>query len=460
MKLKLVIVLISSWVFSLSSCTKNWLDEKPDRALTVPVTLSDMQALLDNIVIMNTTTSFTEVGADNYFIKDSTLSSAAELTVVGYLWAYNGYGSNNSITDWETPYKAIFYSNTVLTNLDKLSSEERKRSTWRNIYGSALFFRAYALFNLAEIFCKPYQENSADQDLGIPIRLEPNVSQVVARSSVKETYDQILSDLNAAKVSLPDSSFYKSRPTKAASYGMLARIYLAMEKYDSALYYSNECLKLKPTLIDYKNSGLMFSSAFSFPTAFDQNKEIIFYARTGGGTNLRIANADIDSTLYNSYDANDLRKSAFFRISNLGARKTWAGNYGGTEGNQFGGLAGDEMYLIKAECYARRGDAFNAMKNLNTLLENRWAKDKFVPVAESNADNALGIILNERRKELLYRGIRWSDLRRLNRDPRFSKTIIRIYNKQQYKLEPKENKYVWPIPNSEILVSNISQNPR
>jgi len=52
------------------------------------------------------------------------------------------------------------------------------------------------------------------------------------------------------------------------------------------------------------------------------------------------------------------------------------------------------------------------------------------------------------------------DLRRLNKDVRFAKTLTRAINGQTYTLSPNDPKYVMPIPIQEINTSGIAQNPR
>jgi len=70
-------------------------------------------------------------------------------------------------------------------------------------------------------------------------------------------------------------------------------------------------------------------------------------------------------------------------------------------------------------------------------------------------------ILAERRKELVMRGTRWSDLRRLNKEARFQKTIQRTSaDGQVYVLQPNSNLYTWQIPQRDIILSSIEQNPR
>ncbi|MGV6946452.1 RagB/SusD family nutrient uptake outer membrane protein, partial [Sphingobacterium kyonggiense] len=84
----------------------------------------------------------------------------------------------------------------------------------------------------------------------------------------------------------------------------------------------------------------------------------------------------------------------------------------------------------------------------------------FIPFSSDNDETVLRFILDERRKELIWRGLRWSDLRRLNKDSRFSKTITRNIDGKIYTLEPNSPKYVLPIPNSVILNNSMQQNPR
>jgi hypothetical protein len=105
------------------------------------------------------------------------------------------------------------------------------------------------------------------------------------------------------------------------------------------------------------------------------------------------------------------------------------------------------------------GNASAAMNDLNTLLMKRWKTGTFIPYTAINATDALSKILTERRKELLMRGIRWSDLRRLNKEPQFAKTLIRVIGGQTYYLYPNDKRYVFPIPLQIIQMTGVPQNP-
>jgi hypothetical protein len=96
------------------------------------------------------------------------------------------------------------------------------------------------------------------------------------------------------------------------------------------------------------------------------------------------------------------------------------------------------------------------MDDLNTLLIKRHSP-AFIPLTASSAQEALDIVLMERRKELLMRGIRWSDIKRLNKE---SRNIIptRVINNQIYTLAPNEDRYALPLPTDIVNLTGIAQN--
>lgn len=174
-------------------------------------------------------------------------------------------------------------------------------------------------------------------------------------------------------------------------------------------------------------------------------------------TNLDLAYifANVDSMLYKSYDANDLRKIIFF-TSNPDGSHYFTGSYEGTYVN-YNGIATDEMYLIRAECYARSGKIVLAMNDLNALLVNRFKKGTFIPLHAGNDDDALNLILNERRKELIFRMLRFTDIKRLNKEGA-NITQKRIINGVAHTLSPNDPYYALPIPENVIQYTGMKQN--
>jgi hypothetical protein len=445
-----------------SSCKKGWLDVKPSSTAVVLNTatnqLSDYERLVQNgdLYYCNYLGS---VGADDYYLRPAILSSTVAEDVNYYLWAPTGYLSTSE-PGWSLNYQGVFVCNTVIAGLNKINKDAGNATLWNQIYGSALFYRAYQYYQLAQMFVKPYDSTTANTDPGVPLRLEANIAEKAGRGTARQVYDQILADLTQAKMLLPSvPQQYKTQPIKGAAYALLAQTYLVMGDYINARLNADSSLSYNNSLYDYNNyvNSVTSSSNLGLPP-FMQNPEVFFYAAATYSI-LKQTTANIDSTLYLSYSDNDLRKTLFFKVSSTGV--SFRGTYDGVSRNYlFTAPAVDELYLIRAECNARLGNANAAMSDLNTLLQKRWITNTFVPLTATDANSALLKILTERRKELVMRGTRWSDLRRLNKDPRFASTIQRIYNGQVYTLAPNDNKYVWPIPNDEILYSGITQNPR
>lgn len=100
----------------------------------------------------------------------------------------------------------------------------------------------------------------------------------------------------------------------------------------------------------------------------------------------------------------------------------------------------------------------DGIKVLNTFLITRH--NVYTPILVNSAPEALEIALLERRKELLLRGVRWTDLRRLNLDKSTQKTLYRNLNGMDYTLMPNSANYVLPIPPNVIELTNMPQNDR
>jgi hypothetical protein len=178
-----------------------------------------------------------------------------------------------------------------------------------------------------------------------------------------------------------------------------------------------------------------------------------------GSQLVNLSYAYADSALYPLYANGDLRKSIFFKAGTVANSKMYKTSYTKVT-LPFAGIATDEIYLIKAECLARKGDASGAMSALNILLKARWATNSFIPIAANSPDDALIKTLLERRKELVMRGTRWTDLKRLNKDSRFKVTIYRKVNGVSYTLAPGDLRYTWPIPDDVINANpGMAQNP-
>ena len=436
-------------------CSKDWVDAKPDKALVVPSTIADLQAVIDNDMIMNSGyAALSDIGSDDYYVSFNNWQSDTNAQESNsYIWNAEIF-ANEPAFDWINLYQRVFYCNVALEGIEKIKPNPNELTSWNNVKGSALFFRAFSFFEIAQLFAPVYNAGTAGTDPGIVLKLSPDVNQPVTRASNKESYERIVQDLILAKSLLPIIPSYKTRPSQPAVSALLSRVYLSMGLYQEALAEANNCLQQYNSLIDYNTLTLTAARPFSL-----FNSEVIFHSTMAAYSILQLSTrAKVDTILYRSYNDNDLRKRAFFTAS-APDNIVFKGNYTGGIG-RFGGLSVNEVFLNRAEAYARIGQTQAAMNDLNTLLSKRWRTGFFTNLTASDANQALQIIVRERKKELLFRGLRWNDLRRLNRDNNLSITITRNLNGTTYQLSPNDPKYVYPIPQDEVRLNGLKQNPR
>ncbi|WP_051959817.1 RagB/SusD family nutrient uptake outer membrane protein [Sphingobacterium sp. ML3W] len=322
--------------------------------------------------------------------------------------------------------------------------------------GIAYFFRAFAFQQLVEVFAPAYREVTAATEMGIPLRLNPGIDDPSVRASLHETYDQIIKDYQNAAHKLPLIEGIKGRPSRASAYAGLARTYLVMGQYENAFLYADSCLQLKSELMNFND----LDKDRDLP--IDRfNVEVLFAAGSTTAVPMSLNVGLVDSMLYKSYLSDDLRKSIFFSKNTYPVDSYgFKGSYDNAMASLFVGFTTSEVYLIKAEAAARIGKIDAALVALNTLCESRFERGTYVIVKEQKPELLLPLILKERQKELVFRGRRWSDLKRLNLETRYQKKLKREMHGIVYQLEPNSRKYAYRLP--EIVINNgkLSQNKR
>lgn len=437
-----------------SGCTA-YLDVKPDRSLAIPHTLKDLQAILDNETRRNASYPFSgDIGSDYYYLGDADFAARNEEARSLYLWHPEALAEQ----DWQSAYTKIFDVNVVLEAVDDAEHGNLPESSRGHIKGTALFFRGWLIFQLAQLFAPPYEPATAAQLPGIPVRLTANIEAPTTRASIAETYRQVIEDLEGAASLLPATSAVATRPAKAAAHAALARVYLIMGDYARSLQQAEASLALHDALMDFNE----LSTSANKPISVLNSEVLVHMQLPNGGGGFANTRAKVDPELHARYVDGDLRREIYFKPNTDGSYR-FTGDYGTstTATTPFCGLATDEVYLTKAECLARLGDAPAAMETLNTLLKTRWEAERFTPYVIDDPDEVLDVVINERYKELAFRGgIRWSDLRRLNRETRFAKVLTRVIDGTTYELPPNDPRYTLLIPQSVIDQTGIEQNSR
>lgn len=448
-------VLVICCLINLIGCEK-FLDEKTSRKLAVPTTLGDFQALLDNVPKINQNSpSAGEISSDNYYLTDEKWESLAdENERRKYTWEKDHLFAN-SFNEWDDIYQAIYFCNTVLSGVDKVKRTGSNATEWDNVKGQALYCRGNNYLDATVIWSEAYDKESAPSDLGLPLRLNTDFNEVSVRSSVQQTYAQIIQDVKGSIALLPLVPLSKFRPSKSAAYGLLARAYLSMRDYENAYKYADSCLSLNSNLLDYNT--IDYGGIYPFTVA--NNTEVIYFRFMSSTDIIYDTTPIIIPEIYDSYALNDLRKQAFFEKNDEDETYYFKGGYGGGI-SLFCGIATNEIFLIKAECLARTGKVVESIDLLNSLVVKRWDKTKvYVPYTAANANEALHLVLKERRKELLMTGLRWMDIKRLNKEGA-NIMLTRTLHGQTYNLQPNDLRFALPIPEDVIATSGIIQNKR
>lgn len=463
MKKTLKYITIFPIAYLMASCTKEteFLEAKPDVSLIVPTKLQDFQLLLYREDLFNGAGNpgLGTITTDEYYVTPQEWMNASVKERNAYIFGKGDiYENDVTFADWNIPYNQIYVANTVLGGIEKIKITTEQLTQYNQIKGQALFFRSHAFYNLVQTYALPYDSAIANSLPGIPLRVTSDFNIKVPRATIKECYDRILQDLTISIELLPQTTQYPTQPSKIAANALLARIYLAMRNYSKALQFANATLGMNNTLTDYNTltpASRQLSTTYLkediFHTALTQLR---LYSFVGGSM--------VDSVLYSFYDnPNDLRKTMCYIINS--GRVEFRGTYA-IKGTPYCGLATNEMYLIRAECNARVGNVTAAMSDVNTLLRARWKKNgtvsTYIDQTTSSSANALNIIFKERRKELPFRGLRWTDIRRLNQEPGYQTTLVRVFNGITYTLPPGDPRFAMPIPLSEIQLTGIQQNGR
>lgn len=396
-------------------------------------------------------------------------SNAAELYDI-YSWGTEyllEYQYAMAIT-WTPSWDRIFRCNTVLANLDKVV--QTTEAIRNQVEGEARFGRAYYHFLLLIQYCLwnedapgiGYRESS-DSD-GIPDR------QTVAYTLSHINEDLDLAEQKLREAGRTEFDFeHNFRPTVPTVQAFRARVALYQGDYETAMQNASAALEAHNTLVTFKDDPEY--ELFPYQDIYllnEEKSEVVDTIHTYMMTNLmnRMAEAipeyeelylpsmsadyfygtnPISEKFYNLWDReNDARWLHFYsaRMTLTSASgivksdtlingtdttylypcidyetqqwlKPWHGysylrfncNYAGS----ILGMTTAEMYLIKAECEARAGNAAAAAEDLKTLRRTRF----YDQTAAENVSGSVQEVLDERFREM-GNFFRFYDIKRLN----------------------------------------------
>ena len=437
----------------------SFLDLQP-KGIVIPRYYEDYEKLINYAQLLKASDSYPNFMTDDVYLPDDGNVNFNDLEVPNrnlYTFQAEIFGDAETDGLWEYSYNRIYYYNTIIEGV--MEVEDVTLDKKRSLRAEALVGRAFEYLTLVNAYANHYDKNTAATDPGVPLMLDKEINKSnLERATVQQVYDQILIDLDTAALYLPSKQKTAYRASKPVGLGMLARMYLYMGEYNEALKYAKLSLAENSSLLDLKNYSVVDPDKsigrINVPYGADNPEHIYIrlapltfgFSGTAFGSDELVALYDHD---------NDMRFKLFF------SNYAWGVNYDHylwlpyIYANM--AMSVPEVILIAAECEARVGSKDQAMLYLDQLLEYRIVG--YQPQTAATNQEALDKVLAERRKEMCMLGCtRVIDLKRLNREPRYAKTITHVANGQTFTLEPNSPRYIFPIP-PKVLSFNPNMQP-
>ncbi len=464
MRAKLLIILVA--VVALTGCDK-FLDIVPKDKF-IPTTVEDFENILNNATLVNYGDYFEDLLTDDAFLPEGEPGNLfSKQQAHGrriYTFNKNVFDERSNDFMWSEGYKRIFNFNVIINSI--MDATGKTEAYKKSVRAEALFGRALEHLELVNLYAQHYDAATAATEPGVPLALVADINAKFIRNTVKEVYDQIIEDLTTAIEDLPaEPKITKFRASKPAGYALLSRVYLYMGDYEQALNYANKTLELKSELFNMNDYSVTIPGPFPYvpgaPLGWtnipdgQHNPETLvarhFLRPFGLGMDV-CASPELSSLFTNDdqrwvlYYANGWPPAPPFNYwDRYGVKIYLRGDYY----NNAVGLP--EVYLTAAEAKARLNDLPGALELVNKLRENRITPDAYVAYTvddfDNDAEKVLRFVLDERRRELAFMGLRHIDLKRLNKEQRFQKTITHTAEGIDYTLEPNSPNYlrqIWP----------------
>ena len=421
----------------------------------------------------------TEYPSDNVTLSGSTGNN--------FFFAYNYrhlVDMTQTIRFWRRAYELIYGANKVIENVKEGTSPQLDQ-----LLGENLFLRAMAHFDLVNTFGRPYAQNQGSGP-GVMIRKDTDVSALPPRSTVKEVYEFIISDLTkaASLMNVKKNSSYVSREVAQA---LLARVHLFKEDNAKALESANQ-------VIGSGRYRLVDTEAYKkyFTVANENNPETIFaikhtpvddlakgaigsmYDGTDGLGWGEMYSSESYRKLLGKYPQdvrNEFQKPFYVKnaagndvlATRNGIPKYFIYKYSGQDGIQtlsspvYLRLA--EMYLIRAEANAKLGNAAAALDDVNLIRKRAGLSGNALYATGDlkGLPSVLSVVLEERRIELAFEALRKFDVFRNNLP------LVRDYpgyhllsGQNVQTIQPNDPRVVYFVPQQEIVLNpNLVQNP-
>ncbi|TCC97907.1 RagB/SusD family nutrient uptake outer membrane protein [Pedobacter hiemivivus] len=372
---------------------------------------------------------------------------------------------------WLNIYEAINNVNNVLNAIPELKTKfPDQTKTLDSLTAQGLVMRALCHFDLSRIYAQPYNYTADASHLGIPVLTKtPSPGELVPRKAMKQTYDQILLDLNNA---LPLLQQYANHTTPStisyqAALALLSRVYLYQGDWEKSV--ANATL-----VINDNRNHLAVAADYKYVFLVGGNKPESIFELTNSGlsassTNIYTVFSDTTNASYLIsakakflFDDDDIRLTNMFLTPKNGNNKgrlittKYAdGRVSALKPPLIQIIRLSELYLNRAEANWNLKKYPEAAEDLR-IISQRAHPTKTITINYGSAADLYKQIADERNRELCFEGHRLFDIVR-RKEP-----LIRgsDCNATVCSLTYPNDKFILPIPGKEAEANKaIIQNP-
>ncbi|MNK11473.1 SusD family protein [compost metagenome] len=455
--------LLTIATIGFTSCQK-YLDITPKGSMIVETAAQfhEMVSLPNRGYTIN---NFQYLVDDQWMRESSVIGQTPNINIVNFTFdeTADRVSMINSSNFYTQSYVYINRWNTIISLVDDSKGEERIKQLAK---AEAKILRAHDHFLLVNHYAKAYDPATAATDGGICIMDKFDLEAQPTKSTVAQVYAFIQKDIDDALPFLQEKPLDVYHPSLAFAYALKAKVHLFKREIAEAKAAAEKSLSYNSQIFDLVQYAAQGGPAAVAITA-GNNPEVLNYVYMTGNTELNFAQSYIISPeLRNLYGNNDARFNLFYNSTHPTNLDQGSGTaYWGTLFTRFFnvtvGMKTTEVHLMLAECYARDNKYAEAVAILNTLRAKRILAGGTVNLAvPTTRKETMELVVNERRKELTLGFNRFFDLKRLNNEPEFAKTITRTFPivntavpKKTYILQPNSRLYIIPFPLSVLRLN-------
>jgi hypothetical protein len=459
----LYILILSLIILTVTSC-EDYTDITPKGSLVIETAdqFLEMVSLPNRGYPIN---NFQYLSDDQWMREANVIGKTPNIDIINFTFdeTTDRVSLMNSSSFYNQAYNYINRWNTIISLVDNSTGDEKTKQLAK---AEAKIYRAYDHFLLVNTYAKAYDPQTAATDGGICIMDKFDLEAQPSKSTVAQVYEFIQKDIEEALPYIQEKPLDVYHPSLAFAYAFKAKVHLFKREIESAKEAAEKSLTYNNQIFDmvaYNKLG--GPTVVAVPAA--NNVEVLSYMYMTGYNEMNFAQSYVISPeLRTLFGTNDARFNLFFNTAsttNLDQGSNTA--YWATQYTRFFyptvGMKTPEVYLMLAECYAREDKFNDAVTVLNTLRAKRIVSGTVNLAVPTTRKETMELVINERRKELLLGFNRFFDLKRLNNETEYAKTITRVFpivNKtvpqKTYTLQPNSRLYIMPFP-----LSVLQKNP-